>query len=35
MSLPVAYRLYLPDEWAKDARRTKKAHVPEEVEFRT
>jgi SRSO17 transposase len=35
VSLPVAYRLYLPEEWAKDARQRKKAHVPEEVEFRT
>ena len=34
-SLPIAYRLYLPEDWAKDARRRKKAHVPEDVEFRT
>jgi SRSO17 transposase len=35
VSLPIAYRLYLPEDWAKDARRRKKAHVPEAVEFRT
>jgi SRSO17 transposase len=34
-SLPVAYRLYLPKEWAGDVERRKKAEVPEEVEFRT
>lgn len=34
-SLPVAYRLYLPDEWAKDAERRKKAGVPEEIAFKT
>ena len=34
-SLPVAYRLYLPQAWAADADRRAKAHVPEEVEFRT
>ena len=35
VSLPIAYRLYLPEDWAKDARRRKKAHIPEDVEFRT
>jgi SRSO17 transposase len=35
VSLPIAYRLYLPEDWAKDAKRRKKAHVPEAVEFRT
>jgi SRSO17 transposase len=35
VSLPIAYRLYLPEDWAKDARRRKKAHVPEDVAFRT
>jgi SRSO17 transposase len=34
-SLPVAYRLYLPKEWAEDAERRKKAEVPEEIEFQT
>ncbi len=34
-SLPVAYRLYLPKEWAEDAARRTKAGVPEGVEFRT
>src|ERR1700675_2189293 len=34
-SLPVAYRLYLPQEWAQDHNRRRKAGVPEEVVFRT
>ena len=34
-SLPVAYRLYLPQSWANDAARRKKAAVPEDVEFKT
>lgn len=34
-SLPVAYRLYLPREWAEDRARRKKAGVPEEVPFQT
>ena len=34
-SLPIAYRLYLPKEWAEDAERREKAEVPEEVEFQT
>lgn len=35
MSLPLAYRLYLPQEWVKDARRRKAAKVPPEVGFAT
>src|SRR3954471_2975762 len=34
-SLPVAYRLYLPQEWAADPARRKKAGVPESVVFQT
>ncbi len=34
-SLPVAYRLYLPKDWAADRARRKKAGVPSEVEFKT
>jgi SRSO17 transposase len=34
-SLPIAYRLYLPKEWAEDSERLEKAEVPEEVEFQT
>ncbi len=34
-SLPIAYRLYLPKVWAEDAARRKKAHVPEEIAFKT
>jgi SRSO17 transposase len=34
-SLPVAYRLYLPEAWAKDRARRKKAGVPKEVKFKT
>ena len=34
-SLPIAYRLYLPQTWAEDAARRKKAHVPEEIAFKT
>jgi SRSO17 transposase len=34
-SLPIAYRLYLPQEWAEDAARRKKAHVPEAIRFKT
>ena len=29
-SLPVAYRLYLPDDWAADGERRRKTGVPEE-----
>jgi SRSO17 transposase len=34
-SLPIAYRLYLPQEWAADAARRKKAHVPKAIAFKT
>src|SRR5579864_8948466 len=34
-SLPVAYQLYLPKEWAKDRARRRKAGVPKEVRFKT
>jgi SRSO17 transposase len=34
-SLPVAYRLYLPEDWAKDGERRRKAGVPEEISFKT
>src|SRR6201997_875522 len=32
-SLPIAYRLYLPREWAEDAARRQKAHVPRSIRF--
>ena len=34
-SLPIAYQLYLPKEWAEDAERREKTEVPEEIEFQT
>jgi SRSO17 transposase len=34
-SLPVAYRLYLPQEWAEDRARLRQAGVPEDVVFKT
>jgi len=34
-SLPVAYRLYLPEDWAKDRERRHKAKVPETIAFQT
>jgi len=34
-SLPIAYRLYLPQEWTGDVKRRKKAEVPKAVEFQT
>src|ERR1700721_744975 len=34
-SLPVAYRLYVPQDWAEDRERRRKAGVPEEVVFKT
>jgi SRSO17 transposase len=34
-SLPIAYQLYLPREWADDKARRKKAHVPAAIRFKT
>src|ERR1700751_2226809 len=34
-SLPIAYRLYLPREWAEGTARRKKAHVPKAITFKT
>ena len=34
-SLPAAYRLYLPNEWAADSKRRRKTGVPEEIVFKT
>jgi SRSO17 transposase len=34
-SLPVAYRLYLPKDWAQDAPRRKRAKVPPQIRFQT
>jgi SRSO17 transposase len=34
-SLPVAYRLYLPEEWADDPVRRTVAGVPDDIEFQT
>jgi SRSO17 transposase len=34
-SLPVAYRLYLPEDWAADAVRRRRAGVPEATDFKT
>jgi SRSO17 transposase len=34
-SLPVAYRLYLPEDWAKDQGLRRKAKIPQEIAFQT
>src|ERR1700685_3794274 len=34
-SLPIAWRLYLPEVWAKDERRRKKTGVPSSIRFQT
>jgi SRSO17 transposase len=34
-SLPIAYRLYLPQAWAGDAKRRKQTHVPKTIRFKT
>ena len=34
-SLPVAWRLYLPKEWAVDHERRRKVGVPDEIDFKT
>jgi len=34
-SLPVAYRLYLPEQWAADDERRRKTGVPGDIRFRT
>ena len=34
-SMPIAFRLYLPETWANDQQRRQKTGVPEQVEFQT
>src|SRR5215813_9780938 len=34
-SLPIAYRLYLPEDWAKDQARRDKARMPATIAFQT
>jgi SRSO17 transposase len=34
-SVPVAYRLYLPEEWAQDSKRRQKTGVPRQIHFQT
>ena len=34
-SLPIAWRLYLPEAWAHDAERRQQAGVPEQIRFQT
>ena len=35
VSLPAAYQLYLPKDWAKDRARRRKTGVPKEIRFKT
>lgn len=34
-SLPIAWQLYLPEAWAEDRKRRKKAGVPKDIQFQT
>jgi SRSO17 transposase len=34
LSVPAAYRLYLPESWAEDKARRRTARVPEDIDFR-
>lgn len=34
-SLPMAYRLYLPEEWSKDSERRNATGIPPEIQFQT
>lgn len=34
-SMPVAFRLYLPESWTKDRKRRKKTGIPKEIQFQT
>jgi SRSO17 transposase len=34
-SMPVAFRLYLPETWTKDRKRRNKTGVPDEIQFQT
>jgi SRSO17 transposase len=34
-SLPIAWRLYLPEAWCQDSERREQAGVPEEIQFQT
>jgi SRSO17 transposase len=34
-TLPIAYRLFLPEAWAKDIVRRREAGVPDDIAFQT